>query len=170
MQPVSDERRRNFIGRARAVDESGHIHSIIVKATRSSSYDPDAENVLETSGLVREWVAAAYIAARAPGRGSALLAGDVARGIMVFEDLGRDLASLVNPLLKGTAEQAERALMLYAKSIGRLHADTANCLASYHETFQSIFGAGRSFRPSSWLAGTPAPRKFIILRRGNLAL
>jgi hypothetical protein len=54
MQPLSDERRRNFIGRARAVDESGRIRSIIVKTTRSSGYDPDAENAFETSGLMRE--------------------------------------------------------------------------------------------------------------------
>jgi hypothetical protein len=167
VQPLSDERRRNFIGRARAVDESGRIRSIIVKATRSSSYDPDAENALETSGLVREWVAAAYIAARAPGRGhgSALLAGDVPRGIVIFEDLGRDLPSLVDPLLKGTAEEAERALMLYATALGRLHADTADCLASHHETFQSIFGAGRSHRPSGQRVEKEAD--FVVDRLGG---
>jgi hypothetical protein len=95
-------------------------------------------------------VAAAYIAAQAPGRGhgATLLAGDVARGIVIFEDLGTGLTSLVDPLLKGTAEEAERALKLYASALGRLHADTADCLRTHHEAFQSIFGAGRRRRPS----------------------
>jgi len=152
MQRVSDERRRNFIGRARAVDAEGRVRSVLVKATRSVSYDPAAEDALENSGLVREWVAAAYIAAQAPGRGhgAALLAGDVSRGLLIFEDLGIDLPSLVDPLLKCTADEAERALTLYAGALGRLHADTANCLASHHATFQSIFGADRSRRPSGW--------------------
>jgi Phosphotransferase enzyme family len=149
MQPLSNEDRRNFVGRAQAIDDDGRVRSVLVKATRSQDYDPAAENAL-ASGLVREWVAAAWIAARAPGRGhgAALLAGDIRRGLLVFEDLGTDLSSLVDPLLKGTAEEAERALSLYATALGRLHADTADCLASHHDTFQSIFGAGRPRRPS----------------------
>jgi hypothetical protein len=145
MKPLSNEERRNFVGRARAIDENGRIRSIIVKATRSPSYDPAAADALENSGLVREWVAAAYIAARAPGRGhgSAFLSGDVSCGLVIFEDLGTDLASLVDPLLRGTAEEAESALTLYATALGRLHADMADCLASHHEMFQSVFGVGR---------------------------
>jgi hypothetical protein len=96
---VSNEERRNFVGRARAIDENGRIRSIIVKATRSPSYNPAAADALENSGLVREWVAAAYIAARAPGRGhgSAFLSGDVSRGFVIFEDLGTDLARSLIP-------------------------------------------------------------------------
>src|SRR5260370_37607029 len=89
MQPLSDDRRRNFIARARAIEKNGRVRSIIVKATRSPSYDPATET-LETSGLVREWAAAAYIAARAPdrGHGAAFLAGNISRGVLIFEDLG----------------------------------------------------------------------------------
>jgi hypothetical protein len=150
MKPLGNEQRRNFVGRARAIDENGRTRSIIVKATRSPSYDPAAADALENSGLVREWVAVAYIGARAPGRGhgSGFLSGDVSRGLMIFEDLGTDLASLVDPLLRGTAKEAERALTLYAAALGRLHADTADCLASHHETFQSVFGISRPRRRS----------------------
>jgi hypothetical protein len=107
--------------------------------------------VLETSGLAREWVATAYLSARAAGRqhGCALLAGDVEAGIVVFEDLGADLGSLVDPLLRGTAEDAERALMSYATALGRLHADTVGCRDAHHETFQSIFGRDHARRPLS---------------------
>src|SRR5215510_11323501 len=114
MEVLSNDARRNFIARAAARYSDGSARSVIVKATRSPSYDPVAENVLQASGLAKEWVACAFLAARAPGRGhgSALLAGDVANGIMVFEDLGTHLTSLVDPLLKGTAQEAECALEL----------------------------------------------------------
>ena len=120
LEVLSNDDRRNFIARAAARYSGGSARSVIVKATRSPSYDPKDENVLQASGLAKEWVACSFLAARAPGRGhgSALLAGDVAEGIMVFEDLGANLISLVDPLLKGTAQEAERALTLYASSAG----------------------------------------------------
>src|SRR5262249_34239141 len=101
---LSEDSRRNFIARAVAHNADGRSRSVIVKATRSSAYDPAAANVVEVSGLAKEWVACAFLASRAPsrGHGAALLAGDVSKGIMVFEDLGAHLRSLVDPLLKGT--------------------------------------------------------------------
>jgi hypothetical protein len=148
IQPLSKDARRNFIARARATDAAGQARAVIVKATRSPSYDPAADNSLESSGLVREWVATAYIRDRAPGRrhGAALLAGDAPYGLLVFEDLGSDLRTLVDPLLEGTAQDAERALALYAAALARLHADTADCGEAHHAAFQSIFGAGRPRR------------------------
>jgi hypothetical protein len=149
---LSDEHRRNLIVRAKAKYGDGRMRSIIVKATRSANYDPSAEDGLQTSGIIREWVATAYLAARAPtaGHGSALLAGVVASGILAFEDLGADLDSLVGPLLEGNPDSAERALTSYALALARLHADTADCLDPHHKTFESIFGTGRTRRPRSW--------------------
>jgi hypothetical protein len=150
LEPLGGDQRRNFIARARAIYDAGAVRSVIVKATRSRSYDPTAENALESSGLVREWTATAYIGTRVPGRehGAALLAGDASRGLLVFEDLGANPESLVGPLLRGTAEQAEQALTLYAMTLGRLHADTADCREAHHDVFQSIFGAKRPRRRS----------------------
>lgn len=167
VEPLGADRRRNFIARASAVHDDGRVQSVIVKATRSPRYDPSAENALEASGLVREWAATAYIGARAPGRGhgAALLAGDVSRGLLVFEDLGADLGSLVGPLLRGTAGQAEQALTLYATALGRLHADTTDCLEPHHEVFQSIFGAGRPRRPPGWRVEMEAD--FVVNRLGG---
>jgi len=65
---------------------------------------------------------------------------------MVFDDLGARLTSLIDPLLQGTAEEAERALSLYATALGRLHSDTVGCLNNHHETFESVFGPGRPRR------------------------
>ena len=149
---LSHDSRRNFIARAVVRYANGHARPVIVKATRSSAYDPAAANVLQASGLAKEWVACALLASLAPsrGHGATLLAGDVTNGIMVFEDLGSHLASLVDPLLKGTAQEAERALNLYATAVGRLHADTTGCLDAYHQTFESVFGLGRPRRAPGW--------------------
>ena len=152
VEVLSNDHRRNFIARAAARYTDGGARSVIVKATRSPSYNPTDENVLQASGLAREWVACAFLAVCAPGRGhgSALLAGDVAGGIMVFEDLGAHPTSLVDPLLKGTAQEAERALKLYAKALGRLRADTVGCLDAHHKMLQSVFGSGRPRHPPEW--------------------
>lgn len=174
---LSKDNRRNFIARATALYADGSARPVILKSTRSATYDPTAENLFQTSGLAKEWVACAFLAARARGRGhgSALLAGDIARGIMVFEDLGADLTSLVDPLLKGTAEEAEHALKLYATALGRLHADTVYCSDAHHETFQTVFGSDRPRRQPGWrvekevelvtgkLGGTPPVSELELL-------
>jgi hypothetical protein len=78
VQVLSDDDRRNFIARAAARYADSSARSVIIKATRSPTYDPKDENVLQASGLAKEWVACALLATRGPGHGSALLAGDVA--------------------------------------------------------------------------------------------
>jgi hypothetical protein len=149
---LSDDKRRNFIARAAARYADGSARTVILKATRSPAYDPKDENLLQFSGPASEWTANAFLAARAPGRGHgpALLAGDVAGGIMVFEDLGAHLTSLVDPLLQGTAQEAESALKRYATALGRLHADTIDCLDGHYEVFRSVFGSGGPRRPPGW--------------------
>jgi hypothetical protein len=148
VQPLSKEERRNLVVRAAARGSDGEAMSVIVKATRSSTYDPAAEDALQTSGLIREWVATTYI-------GDTLLAGDVEAGILVFKDLGRGLQSLVHPFLRGTAEEAERALTSYAAALAALHAGTLDCLARYRAMFDAAFGP-RPHRPIGWKVETEA--------------
>jgi hypothetical protein len=175
VEVLSNEERRNVIARAAASYADGNTRSVILKATRSPNYNPKNENLLRVSGLAREWTACAFLAARASGRGhgSALLAGDVAGGVIVFEDLGTHLTSLVDPLLKGTAQEAEHALKLYAAALAHLHADAVDCLDAHHQTFQFVFGArhGASRRMRSWSpAGLAALRpraSWNSCRRGS---
>jgi hypothetical protein len=152
VEVLSNDNRRNFIARAVAHYDDGDTRRVILKSTRSPTYDHTAENVLQTSGLAKEWVACALLAAYAHdrGHGSTLLAGDVTSGIMVFEDLGAGLTSLVDPLLNGSAEDAEHALKLYATALGRLHSDTADCRDAHYEMFQSIFGSDRPRGRPEW--------------------
>src|SRR5262245_38345751 len=58
---LSEDGRRNFIARAVARYADGRARWVIVKATRSSAYDPGAANVLQASGLAKEWVACAFL-------------------------------------------------------------------------------------------------------------
>jgi hypothetical protein len=142
VQPISDEERRNLIVRATARDSDGNATAVIVKATRAPDYDPAAEDALRASGLVREWVATAYI-------GGKLLAGDAERGIMVLRDLGPGLQSLVDPLRRGTARQAEDALTSYAMALADLHTRTVDCLDAYRATCDAVFGP-RPHQPIGW--------------------
>ena len=68
VQVLSGEQRRNFLARATAIDADGHARPVILKATRSPTYNPAAENVFQTSGLAKEWVATALLASRVRGR------------------------------------------------------------------------------------------------------
>jgi phosphotransferase family enzyme len=136
VQAISKEDRRNLVIRAVAHENEGKTTPVIVKATRSPDYDPAAENALQASGLVREWVATAYI-------GGTLLAGDVDAGILVLKDLGPGLQSLVHPLLRGTAQEAEDALTSYATALASLHTSTLDCLDRYRATFDAAFGKRR---------------------------
>jgi hypothetical protein len=166
-QPLSKSARRNLIVRGIAVEDDGEARPVIVKATRSAGYDPTAANALQASGLVREWVATAHLAAHAAGRdhGAALLAGDVEAGVLVFEDLGAGTGSLVDAMLHGTEAAAEQALTSYATALGRLHADTVGCLDAHHATFQSIFGGGRVLRAPGWRVEDEA--KVVVDRIGH---
>jgi hypothetical protein len=104
---LSDENRRNLILRATALRDGTLPRSVIIKATRAAGFDAMAANAFAESGLVKEWTAAAFLAGRAPNGGHCpdFLAGDAARGLVVFEDLGAGLDSLVGPLLGGPRGQ-----------------------------------------------------------------
>ncbi|TMJ00053.1 MAG: hypothetical protein E6G97_20950 [Alphaproteobacteria bacterium] len=140
---LSSAERRNLILRGIAIRDSGQDRSIIIKATRSGAYDPTAADAFDEFGLVREWVATAFLSAQAParGHGALFLAGDVQHGVLVFEDLGAELDSLVGPLLHGKSDAAERALMAYALALGRLHADTVTNIVEHGRALQTCFPA-----------------------------
>ena len=130
VESLGDEERRYFVLRAKAIDAAGE-RAIFIKATKYE-YDPASARIF-TSGLVRDWAAAALLAERAPDRGhyAGLIASDMDLGVLVFEDLGADLGTLVDPLLGNVTAEAETALIAHATALGRLHADTRGCLEAY---------------------------------------
>jgi hypothetical protein len=143
LQNLGCDERRNIILRASAAPLDGEAQPIIIKATRAAGYDPAAADAFATSGLVKEWAATTLLARRPDStrQGATLLAADPAQGVLVFTDLGPDLPALVEPLLRGSASDAENALTAHARSLARLHAATIGCQAEHAQIVQTGFPA-----------------------------
>ncbi|HYZ09790.1 MAG TPA: hypothetical protein VE709_14640 [Pseudonocardiaceae bacterium] len=62
--------------------------------------------------------------------GPALIASDAGRRLLVLEDLGRS-ATLAGTLMRGESTQAVRALLDWARALGRLHAATSGREADF---------------------------------------
>jgi aminoglycoside phosphotransferase (APT) family kinase protein len=126
---LGKDQRRNLILRARAVRGETKPRSIIIKATRAADYDAGAVNAYEASGFVKEWAATSYLMRHASGHPFTpnLLAHDLKQGVLVYDDVGDGLPSLVAPLLHGTAHEAEQALIAYAEALAALHRATIGC-------------------------------------------
>ena len=139
---LSDDERRNLILRATAHGDGAPPRSVIVKATRGKNYAPATDRAFE-SGLVKEWVALAFLTECTTGKGHSpvFLAGDAGRGLVVLEDLGAGLGSLVGPLLDGPADRARDALIAYAGSLGQMHADTLACIDGHAGILRRAFPA-----------------------------
>ena len=123
---LGNETRRNLILRACATSDGIAPRSVIIKATRSASYDRNATDGYATSGFVKEWAAASYLVRYGALQRftPALIAYDLDRGVLVYDDVGASVPSLVGPLLHGTAAEAEQALTGYAEALAELHRTT----------------------------------------------
>jgi len=138
---LSDDGRRNLILRASAVLADGPPRPIIIKATRAAGYDAGAMDAYERFGFVKEWAATTLVGRRAERRDSdtVILASDVSQGVLVFQDFGEELLSMVQPLLYGSASEAEQALTTYAIALAGLHAETIGCHAEHAAIVRSAF-------------------------------
>jgi Phosphotransferase enzyme family len=168
--------RRNLILRASARTTGGIGRSIIIKATRAAGYDFTREDAFRTYGLVKEWAAATLLARQTTvtPRHGVLLASDIAQGVLVFEDYGTDLEALVQPLLHGSANDAEQALTAYAAALARLHADTIGCRNEHRRIVRATLPAA-TIRPpkNAWIDSVPGHVTSLLggsLPRGELRL
>ena len=95
----------------------------------------------ERFGFVKEWAATTLLGRKAERRGSEAVipASDASQGVLVFQDFGRDLSSMVQPLLYGSPSEAEQALTAYAIALARLHAETIGCQAEHAAIVSSAF-------------------------------
>ena len=123
---LGEETRRNLILRARATQGGIAPRSVIIKATRAAFYDRNAADAYATSGFVKEWAATSYLARHGAAQPftPTLLAYDLDQGVLVYDDVGASIPSLVGPLLHGTATEAEQALTAYAEALAALHRAT----------------------------------------------
>src|ERR1700722_381277 len=166
---LSDGQRRNLILRAVAVGSDGAATPIIIKATRAANYDPSSPEIYQSSGLAKEWAAGTLLARLSGVRSThaVLLAGDAVQGVLVFEDFGGELASLVHPLLHGSSADAERALTAYASALARLHVKTIGRQKDHAEIVRSAFPFARISPPGQgWIEGIA--RKVLSLLGGAI--
>jgi hypothetical protein len=146
---LSNEKRRNLVLRA-AISGAGLVpRTGIIKMTRARDYNPASDNGFEESGLIKEWVATSFLTGQAGSNGHSpnFIAGDATAGLIVLEDLGRDLPSLVSRLLDGPSAVAEQALASYARCVARLHAGTLGCTEGHTAALRRAFPASRPVPP-----------------------
>ncbi|MFF0144237.1 hypothetical protein ATK36_0113 [Amycolatopsis sulphurea] len=86
-----------------------------------------------------------------------LLAHDGRDRVLVIEDLGR-APTLQDKLTARDSRAAERALLSWARSLGRLHAGTAGREADFHALLRRLGGPGRIEDPDLAAETTEVPR------------
>jgi hypothetical protein len=126
---LSNEQSRNPSLRATVRTGDGNVLRVVLRTAGSSDAETAPVEMFENSGLVREWAALSLLNEGATGEPYAarLLADDLDHDVLVLEDIGRGGRQLVGPLLHGSADEAEAALLAHASALGRMHADTLGC-------------------------------------------
>ncbi len=123
-----------WVTRCTIEGDSGAVPgSVIVKVRR-----PEARIRSEPERLHNERAALEFLAAIGSAAAPRLLATDDEAGILVMEDLGSGPA-LEDLLLGNDSSAAERGLVAFAGTLGRMHATTAGRAAEYYR-LRSEFG------------------------------
>lgn len=135
-EQLSSPQRRNLLLRASVTTAaSGVPASVIVKQAQQTGYDPDDPNCWQAVGLFREWAAMEFLANLDQANHRlcpVLCGGDREAGLLVMEDLSK-CVDLDHVLTCGHAGRAEHALLLLARSLGRMHASSIGHAADYRE-------------------------------------
>lgn len=137
IERISDPDRRNQLLRCHLVQApAGTPVTVMVKRRRPGDYDPEAHHTAATRGLYRDWAGLQFLSELGAEIGTEIAgsprfyAGDRAAGLILMEDLG-SARRLDDHLLDGTAEEAERGLLMLAAALGRMHAATIGREADY---------------------------------------
>jgi Ser/Thr protein kinase RdoA (MazF antagonist) len=154
-QVLSHPGRANRILRCSLQQPLDGQHSVIVKQALGE-YAADEPSREDTLRLFNDWAGTAFLS-QLPGEAHAprFLAGDRALGCIVLEDLGQPHASLVQPLLEGSAAEAERALGSYVRRLARMHGSSMALLPHHEALIAALRGAKDSSKPAlAWAIGS----------------
>lgn len=148
---LTDPARRNRIWRC-------HLHAakenvpatLIVKQVKPEGYSPSTPASWNTSRFFKDWAGAQFLneRTREAGHGPMFYGGDVEGGFILLEDMGEP-TSLVEPLLKGDADVASRALFAYARRLGQMHASSFGQKECYREIQRQISPAWAAIEATS---------------------
>lgn len=136
-----EEDRRNRLFRCTIENPpAGLPASLIIKQVVAENYQPDDVSAWDTMRFFRDWAGAEFLSRLPgePGHGPRFYGGDRALGFFILEDLGQDQRSLVEPLLEGTAADAESALLQYMTRLGRMHANTMGRQTEYQAILHTV--------------------------------
>jgi Ser/Thr protein kinase RdoA (MazF antagonist) len=152
---LSEPESRNRVVRCRLAQPFEGQRSVIIKQALGA-YAPDDASREDTRRLFSDWAGAAFLSTL-PGEAHAprFLAGDRALGCIVLEDLGKPHVSLVQPLLEGSASEAERVLGLYMRRLARMHGSSMALLPHHEALIAALRGALDSSQPAlAWAIGS----------------
>jgi hypothetical protein len=117
--------------------------TVIIKHAGSKGFDPGNTDAIDTQRFFGDWAGAQYLSqVCAEPHGPRFYGGDLQMGFIVLEDMGKH-RSLVQPLLEGDRPAATRALLAYARRLGRMHAQTMGREAEYDAILRALNPAAR---------------------------
>ena len=133
---LSEEDRRNLVARLRITTGADAGRTVIAKQTVGFELPDTSEE--DRLRFFREAAAATLLTKLAPGEHTPRCWGaDRQTGLMIFEDLGTD-ATLVQPLLDGSAGAARTAMISFVRRLAAIHGATAYRSADWDRTVTDL--------------------------------
>jgi hypothetical protein len=136
---ISNRGRRNLLLRCHCSSDTGLPPSLIIKKVQANSYNPNDPTSWDTLRFFRDWLGAQFLSTISDQyqHSPRFYGGDLKLGFMILEDVPHH-ARLVESLLGGDRNQAERALLQYAACLAQLHVDTFGKAAEFEALAREI--------------------------------
>lgn len=165
---LSEPERRNAIVRCRNLSGSQPA-CLIIKQVVAETWDPDDGESWDVQRFFKEWSGVRLLGELevTPAVSPRYYGGDRSLGFFILEDLGPH-RSLVEPLLEGTAADAEAALCRYTSALGRLHAATAGMAERYEAINAEINPGVAAEKPTEAAPASDTDEAIALLRLVNL--
>ncbi|WP_188894485.1 phosphotransferase family protein [Microlunatus endophyticus] len=133
---LSEADRRNLVARLRVTSGADAGRTVIAKQTVGFDLPDTTEE--DRLRFFREAAAATLLTRLAPGEHTPRCWGsDRSTGLMIFDDLGTD-ATLVQPLLDGSAGAARSAMISFVRRLAAIHGATAYRSADWDRTVTDL--------------------------------
>ncbi|HEY9643441.1 MAG TPA: phosphotransferase [Coleofasciculaceae cyanobacterium] len=146
---ISERGRRNLLLRCHCSSDSGLPPSLMIKKVEAKSYNPNNPNSWDTLRFFRDWIGAQFLSTISEQypHSPRFYGGDRRLGLIILEDVPHH-ARLVESLVGGDSNQAERALLQYAACLAQLHVDTLGKAAEFEALAREIAPKAQFLRES----------------------
>lgn len=139
---LSEPDRRNLILRVNVKHPNEQIpKSFIVKKTTLELRGETEQE--QMSRFARDWAGIEFLTKLGGHHAPQFYGGDLVQQFIIIEDLGEPHHSLVGPLTRaptsGNVQEAIKALEIYMRRVGQMHADTFGKAKDFNEILQRIY-------------------------------